>query len=52
MNTVKAGMIQPRYGRYGISGFDVIITGMECLFFRTRRLAREWMDANGYEVVG
>ena len=49
---VKYGMIQPRYGRYGICGFDVIIKGMECILFRTRRMAQEWMDRNGYGVIG
>lgn len=48
----KRGMIQPRYGRYGISGWDVLIVGLDCLFFKTKKLARQWMDANGYEVIG
>ena len=48
----KYGMIQPRYGRYGICGFDVIINGLECILFRTRKMARDWMDKNGYDVIG
>ena len=47
----KYGMIQPRYGRYGICGWDVLVKGMECLMFRTKKLARNWMDKNGYEVI-
>ena len=48
----KYGMIQPRYGRYGINGYDVLIVGLDCLWFATKRLARKWMNANGYEVMG
>ena len=49
---VKYGMIQPRYGRYGICGWDVIISGMNCLLFRTRKFASKWMEKNGYGIVG
>ena len=51
MKEVKYGLIQPRYGRYGICGFDVIIKGVECILFSTRKLARDWMTKNGYEVI-
>ena len=47
-----AGMIQPRYGRYGICGYDVIVAGLACILFRTKKLARKWMEAHGYEIVG
>ena len=45
--TVKSGVIQPRYGRYGICGFDVIVKGLECILFPTRKAARAWMDKMG-----
>lgn len=48
---MKYGMIQPRYGRYGICGWDVIIVGMENLLFSTKGLARKWMKQNGYDVI-
>jgi hypothetical protein len=48
---MKYGMIQPRSGRYGICGYDVLVVGMECLFFASRKLARKWMKDNGYELV-
>ena len=48
----QSGMIQPRFGRYGICGYDVIVKGLECILFRTKKLARKWMEAHGYEIVG
>lgn len=49
----EAGMVQPRYGRYGkISGWDCIVNGMDCVLFSTRKKAMNWMKSNGYDVVG
>lgn len=48
----KCGMIQPRYGRYGICGYDVMIVGMENILFATKGLARKWCKANGVDVIG
>ena len=48
---MKAGMILPRYGRYGICGYDVIVNGLACILFSTNKLARKWLEANGYELV-
>ena len=47
----KYGMIQPRYGRYGVCGWDVIVAGLACILFPTKKLARNWMKDNGYEVL-
>lgn len=47
-----AGMIQPRYGKYGITGWDAIVTGLDLVFFATKKKAADWMKANGYEIVG
>ena len=47
----KYGMIQPRYGSYGISGWDVIVAGFACILFSTKKKARVWMKSNGYEVL-
>ena len=49
---MKYGMIQPRYGRYGICGYDVLIVGLAAIFFRTRALAKKWMKGNGYDILG
>lgn len=49
---VAYGMIQPRYGRYGICGWDVLINGLNCILFSSRKLAKEWMEKNGYAVIG
>lgn len=48
---VEAGMVQPRIGRYGICGWDCIVKGMDCLLFKTKRLAMAWMKRNGYAVI-
>ena len=47
----KSGMVQPRYGRYGICGWDVLVVGMSALFFATKGKAVKWMKDNGYEIV-
>ena len=47
----KYAMIQPRYGRYGISGWDVMVVGMELILCRTKALARKWCKENGYDVL-
>jgi len=46
------GMVQPRYGRYGICGWDCIIAGLDLVFHPTKAKAMAWMKRNGYEVVG
>jgi len=51
-NKPTAGTVQPRYGRYGICGWDAIVAGLDCVFFATRKKAAEWMKKNGYEIVG
>lgn len=44
--------IQPRYGRYGICGWDVMIVGMANILFSTKRLAKKWASSNGYSMLG
>lgn len=48
----EAGMVQPRYGRYGkVSGYDCIVTGHDLVFFSTRKKAVNWMKSNGYDII-
>ena len=48
---MKYGMIQPRYGRYGICGYDLMIVGLENILFATKKLARKWAKEHGYGIV-
>ena len=48
---VKYGMVQPRQGRYGVCGWDVMIVGLPLMLFNTKGLALKWMKKNGYEVL-
>lgn len=48
---MKYGMIQPRYGRYGICGYDLMIVGLENILFATKKLARKWAKDNGYDII-
>lgn len=49
--TVKYCHIQPRYGRYGISGYDVMVKDMDNILFATKRLAKQWAKSNGYDEL-
>ena len=47
----KYALIQPRFGRYGVDGYDVIVAGMACIWHKTFKLARQWLENNGYEYM-
>ena len=43
--------IQPAWNRYGRNGWNVFCVGFDTMWFRTMKLAKEWANSHGLDLV-